>query len=125
MRLTLVSNHRNLEVRKQARFSYHCDGKSRLPVKGLPNVPECSGRISKGEMYVALVEWLPQSGRAVPLSVKTDTGKYCAHCALALFHDIKVSEVHCDVDTGNQDPQMPLVCSAAPPIQQSIFRDVP
>lgn len=121
LRLTLVSKHRNLEVRNRARFTYACDGRPNLPIKG--QVSGCVGRIAKGEMYVARIEWAPQRGRAVPL-VKTDTGKYCAHCALALFTDIKISEVYTD-DSPHHNACMPLVPTASPREGQTVFRHVP
>lgn len=86
MRLTLVSNHRNLEVRQHARFIYHCDGADHKPH---PPSPQCEKRILKGDMYVAQVEWQQQHGRAVPL-MKVDIGKFCVHCALSAFVDIKI-----------------------------------
>jgi hypothetical protein len=82
MPLTLVSNHRNLEIRNHSRYTYLCDG-------GLS--PTCSEFIRKGDQYVAQVEW--RVARVVP-SVKIDTGKFCVHCALTKFVDIKIAGGH-------------------------------
>jgi len=90
MPLQLVSNHRLLEVRQHARHSYRCDGHH----KDFPNLsssPECEAVIQKGKMYVAKVEWEPQK---IGPHRKIDAGKYCAHCALALFADIKIAGGH-------------------------------
>lgn len=115
MRLTLVSNHRNLEVRHHARFSYRCSG---------GKSPSCTGQILKNELYVARIEWTPQRGRAIPLSIKTDVGKYCAHCALAHFTDIRISEVT-HHDSSDQIPQMPLVPEGTPTGRSAVFRHLP
>jgi hypothetical protein len=94
MPLELVSNHRLLEVRQHARFSYRCDGFEHLPSRASPT---CERVIAKGHMYVAKVEWRkdrrdPYAGAS--LDTKVDIGKFCAHCALALFVDIKIAGNH-------------------------------
>lgn len=90
MRLTLVSNHRNLEVRQHARFSYACSSADRKPH---PPSLSCEKRIEKGDMYVAVVAWEPAAGRAVPL-MKVDKSKFCVHCALSSFVDLKIGAAH-------------------------------
>ena len=92
MPLTLHSNHKHLEVRQHARFTYACDGKPSIPVKD-DGSQTCSLVINKGDQYVAAIDWKPQRGRAVPLT-KVDIGKYCVHCALRKFVDIKIGETH-------------------------------
>ncbi len=85
MPLTLRSNHPLLEVRAHARLMYRCDGS---PMRRLRS-EQCITFIQKGEMYVAEIKWLPRGIRGC--LVKTDIGKYCAHCALKHFVDIKIA----------------------------------
>jgi hypothetical protein len=91
MPLTLHSNHRNLEIRPHAKFPYKCSGARDHPERSAS--PECTRFIPKGALYVAEVHWVP---RAVPrgTNVKMDKGKFCVHCALAKFVDIKIGPDH-------------------------------
>jgi hypothetical protein len=85
MPLQLVSNHRLLEVRGHARHSYRCDGFEHSPS---PASPSCDKVIQKGQQYVAKVEWQHVGFGELR---KADIGKFCAHCALVLFVDIKIA----------------------------------
>jgi hypothetical protein len=92
MPLSLHSNHRNLEVRPHARFNYKCDGARDHPERSAS--PECSRFIHKGQLYVAQTEWVPLPLPRLGVNVKKDVGKFCIHCALAKFVDIKIGAAH-------------------------------